>query len=532
MQNGGVKSKFKLSAKPRTVIANATVKNRKYSMKNYHTEIYEGFALYCSKNKPLGIVSPNGDRQAICNSKTLPKNLKKYLVEIEDQRFYEHGAIDIKGITRAIYQNIKSGKVVQGGSTITQQLARNVLRDNRKNVFRKIKETKIAFDIENKYSKDEILDLYFNNVFWGKKNYGLRTASLGYFLKEPENLSTKEQLALLTLLRGPNYYIKNETLLNKRCDLISEILLKKNIISSKKYNKIKKKEIKIQSNQLEVFRNTTVPFISSNIKENQRTIITSLNNDLQREVGSFINNSKYPISVIVIENGKVVSLGSSNGTDYPFTFKSNVGSTLKPFIYTFLRNNGIQSRDLFRTITTNDINWKIREVQNLNDEFLSLENALFHSNNNVFVNAVFEIGIEKTLLFLSDVTNKPTDNFVPSSILGATVNGLTLYELVMAYENYFKEYKTNPIKEECISILKNIASEKFKGEFNNSFLKTGTTNFNKERFAIVGYANKLFGFLRQENEVDDYSKEGGFVSNIMSFLRNISRKNYKWGSNE
>lgn len=501
-------------------------------MNSNKTEIYEGFALYCSKNRPLGIVSPNGDRKAICNSKTLPKSIKKYLVEIEDQRFYEHGAIDIKGITRALYQNIKAGKVVQGGSTITQQLARNLLRDNRKNVFRKIKETKIAFDIENKYSKDEILELYFNNVFWGKKNYGLRTASLGYFFKEPENLSNKEQLALLTLLRGPNYYIKNDTLLEKRCDLLIEILFERNIISSKKYNKIKKTEIKFKSNQLEVFRNTTIPFISSNIKENKKTIITTLDNVLQREVSNFINNSTYPISIIGIEDGKVVSLGSSNGTDYPFTFKSNVGSTLKPFIYTFLRNSGIQSQDLFRTTTTNTINWDIREVQNANHEFLSIEDALFQSNNNAFVNAAFDIGIEKTLLSLSEVTNKSIDNFVPSSILGATVNGLTLFELVMAYENYFKEYKTNPIKEECISILRNIALEKFKGEFNNSFLKTGTTNFNKERFAIVGYANKLFGFLRQGNEVDDYSKEGGFISNIMSFLRNISLKNYRWGANE
>ena len=142
-------------------------------MNSTSTEKYEGFALYCSKNKPLGVISPNGDRQAICNTKTIPNKFKKYLIEIEDQRFYEHGAIDLKGISRAIYQNLRAGKIVQGGSTITQQLARNILKDNRKSVFRKVKETKLAFDLENQYSKDEILDLYFNNVFWGKKNYGI-----------------------------------------------------------------------------------------------------------------------------------------------------------------------------------------------------------------------------------------------------------------------------------------------------------------------------------------------------------------------
>lgn len=502
-----------------------------YKMK-YETDKYEGFAIYCSKNSPLGVVSRNSDRQATCNSQTFPSNLKKYLVEIEDQRFYEHGAIDLKGIARALYQNMKAKKIIQGGSTITQQLARNILRDNRKNIFRKIKETKIAFALEYQYSKEEILDLYFNNVFWGKNNYGIRIASIEYFHKEPEQLSNKEQLALLTLLRGPNYYIKNDALLEKRCDILSKILHERNIISTRKYNKIKKSEIKIQSNKLEVYRNATVPFISNNIKESKRTIITTLDRELQRETTNFVNNSKYPTSIIVISDGKILSLGSSNGSDYPFIFKSNVGSTLKPFIYTILRNGGIRSQDLFRTTTTNTINWDIREVQSINCEFLSLEDALFYSNNNSFVNAVFDYGIEKTLNYLSDITNNNVINFVPSSILGATVNGLTLFELVMAYENHFKDYKTNPIKEECISIMNKIAKVKFKGEFNNSFLKTGTTNFNKERFAIVGYANKLFGFLRQGNEYDDYSKEGGFISNIMIFLRNISTKNYKWGENE
>jgi len=155
---------------------------------------------------------------------------------------------------------------------------------------------------------------------------------------------------------------------------------------------------------------------------------------------------------------------------------------------------------------------------------------LLLSNNNSFVNAAYEYGMDELLCSLSKILNKPKSNLVPSSILGATIDGLTLFELVRSYESFFCDYKTNPIKFECISILNKIAKEKFNGDFSNSFLKTGTTNFNRERFAIVGYANTLFGFLRQGNEINDYSKEGGFISSILGFLRNISRKKYNWSS--
>lgn len=497
-------------------------------MTNNKTDIYNGFALYCREKKPLGVISSNGDRQVFCNTKTLPRKFKKYLIAIEDHRFYEHGAIDLKGISRALFENIKARKVIQGGSTITQQLARNILKDNRKNVIRKIKEISLAFKLENQYSKDEILDLYFNNVFWGKKNYGLRTTSLEYFSKEPENLSTTEQIALLTFLRGPNYYLQNEVLFDKRRDLLRQTLYKRNVLSSRKIFKIKKTDIKIRNKTLEVFRNASVPFIANIINEEKHSIITTLNKDMQREATRFIACSKYPTSIVGIANGQIIAVGSTNGSDYPFTFRSNVGSTLKPFVYSFLRENGINSQDLFQTTTTNTINWDIREVQKVDKEFLSLKDALILSNNNVFVNASYKIGIEKTLSYLSEVTNKPMSNFVPSSILGATVEGLTLNELVQSYYQFFFSNKNNPIKRECLSILNEIAIEKFKGEFRNSFLKTGTTNFNKERFAIVGYANKLFGFLRQGNEVEDHSKEGGFISNILGFLRKISHKAYKW----
>jgi len=344
------------------------LKNDKaYYMTN---EIYNGFAVYCNKRRPFGVISPNGDRNAICNTRTVPKRIRKYLIEIEDKRFYEHGAVDIKGITRATLANLKAGKIVQGGSTITQQLARNQIRDNRKNIIRKIRETALAFNIERHNNKDEIIDLYLNKVFWGKKNYGIRAACLDYFKKEPENLNTKEQLILLTLLRGPNYYLNNDVVLEKRCNLLSSILLERNVINQRKFSQIKKSESKIESNLLEVFRSETVPFITKSINTKQYSIYSTLNVELQNEVTKFISNSKYPTSIIGISNGEIICVGSSNGSDYPFLYRSNVGSTLKPFIYSILRQSGYSSSSIFSTTTKNSIDWDIREAQSVSSELL------------------------------------------------------------------------------------------------------------------------------------------------------------------
>jgi len=183
---------------------------------------------------------------------------------------------------------------------------------------------------------------------------------------------------------------------------------------------------------------------------------------------------------------------------------------------------------LLPTSTNENVPWDIREVQTIKENFLSLEEALKSSNNNVFVNASYQLGIEKVQLFLANLFNSPVEKFVPASVLGAVINGISLYELVMAYHNHFLKNSNNVINSECISILKEIANEKFNNRLSNIFIKTGTTNNNKERYGIVGMGKTLFGFLRQGNELDDYSKDGNYLSSILRFLRTIKNKIYKW----
>lgn len=146
---------------------------------------------------------------------------KKFLTSIiatEDHRFYNHGAIDIISIVRSTFKNIQAKKIVQGGSTITQQLAKNLYLSNEKSFSRKFKELLLAIELEKNYSKNELLELYVNIIPFGNGYIGIKQASNGYFKKTPKNLSFNEATSLAGLPQAPHIYSldKNISLAKKR----------------------------------------------------------------------------------------------------------------------------------------------------------------------------------------------------------------------------------------------------------------------------------------------------------------------------
>ncbi|WP_091088085.1 biosynthetic peptidoglycan transglycosylase [Flavobacterium gillisiae] len=238
-----------------------------------------GYVIY-SKNKkkqvPLGVVSEEYDCKAVIEN--IPTRIKEYLVPIEDKRFFEHRGIDIKGISRALLENFKAGKIVQGGSTITQQLARNLLKDNSKTISRKVRETIKAIQIEDQYSKDEILNLYFNNVYFGKNLRGIRVAGLYYFGKETNKLSHSELLYLLTILRGPNYYVKRPEIAIERYKYISNTLYDSKLISKNRNKKNLKSKICLDNNQLKCIKEIAIPYITQTVDHKEKKINSTIDN--------------------------------------------------------------------------------------------------------------------------------------------------------------------------------------------------------------------------------------------------------------
>lgn len=139
----------------------------------------------------------------------LSKNYINAVVAVEDRRYYEHGAIDPIGIARAIWVNITNWDLREGGSTITQQVAKNVIFSQEDTIPRKLGEIIAAFDLEKNYSKDEILAIYVNTCYFGDGYYGIYDASMGYYNKEPKDLNLDEASMLAGVPNAPSAYSPN-----------------------------------------------------------------------------------------------------------------------------------------------------------------------------------------------------------------------------------------------------------------------------------------------------------------------------------
>ncbi len=140
----------------------------------------------------------------------LPETYKNAVIAVEDSRFEHHNGIDLISTARAIIGNVKDGELNQGGSTITQQLARNMYFEQDKQISRKIAEMLVALEIEKEYEKDEILELYVNAIYFGSGYYNIYDASQGYFGKKPLNLNDYECTMLAGIPQAPSVYSLDE----------------------------------------------------------------------------------------------------------------------------------------------------------------------------------------------------------------------------------------------------------------------------------------------------------------------------------
>lgn len=182
----------------------------------------ESTQIFDIKGRLLANIHGEANRSVV-KLKDVSPNLITAILAIEDDQFYDHKGVRIDTILRAALANLQEGRAAQGGSTLTQQLVKNIFLSPKKSLNRKLVEASLALEVERKFSKDQILEMYLNQVYWGHNNYGAETASQAYFKKSASQLTLAEGSLMAGLLRAPENYSPFKDL--KRCKERQKVVL-------------------------------------------------------------------------------------------------------------------------------------------------------------------------------------------------------------------------------------------------------------------------------------------------------------------
>lgn len=387
----------------------------------------------------------------------IPPRLIEALIAIEDTSFFEHGGVNPEAITRAIIKDIKARKLVEGASTLTQQLVKNMALSREKKFTRKIKEIVLAMKLENELGKEEILERYLNHVYFGHGYHGIKTAAKGYFRKELNELSLKEIAILVGLPKAPSTYDPTRHL-DLSLSRANNVLWRLNIlgwINKEEYEKSLMETPAVYDDTLtqnkapyivdEVIKEASKHF--NDVKTGGYVIETSVdlkiqdmaiealkfghNEILKRDKDANASVLNGAIVVTSPKDGDILAL--VGGVDYA---KSNYnratqsmrqpGSSFKPFIYQIALDLGYspmsKTADISRVFDTGKDQeaWKPKNYSGGFQGYITLKDALRQSRNLATINLLSEIGLDTVYKRLSELgfKNVPKDLSVALGSLG------------------------------------------------------------------------------------------------------------------
>ncbi len=386
----------------------------------------------------------------------LSTNTKNAFICAEDKRFYSHSGIDFVRVGGAIVSNLKSKSFSEGASTISQQLIKNTHLSNEKTISRKLKEFKLTKELEKKYSKAQILELYLNNIYFGNGCYGIENAANHYFSKSAEKLSLSESAMLAGTINAPSVYdIQNNTeKAIKRRNLILELMHKYGKISEEQMNLSKQEEVNLKITKLsnnnfvynEIIEEACkiLGKTENQIKNNNIKIETYFDNKLQAQISKDIvskyNNleSSPEIASIVIDNNTngIVAIVGSKKT---FMSKKQPGSAIKPIlVYSpAIEQNIISPATKILDEKVNFGGYSPENADKKEHGYVSVREALKNSYNIPAVKLLNEIGINNAQEFAKKlgIDFSEQDNNLAIA-LGGFTEGISLKTLCDAYSTY------------------------------------------------------------------------------------------------
>jgi len=363
--------------------------------------------------------------------KDIPPRVIEALVATEDTSFFEHGGINIEAIFRAFVKDVQAMKLVEGASTITQQLIKNTVLSRQKTISRKVNEAILAYMIESTLTKEQILERYFNHVYFGHGYYGIKTAALGYFKKPLNGLSLKEIAILIGLPKAPSSYdpTRHMDLALSRGNQVVNRMYTLGWISESEYTKATLEhpivyDETLTRNRAPYVVDEVLKTLSSeypDLKQGGYQIYTTIDLQLQHLAHDSLNvgyngmvarakgtnTSELNGAMVVLENNTGNVLALVGGIDYSKSSFNRAtqsqrqpGSSFKPFLYQKALDWGYsplsEIPDISRTYVNSetDEEWKPKNYENDFEGLITLKEALVHSRNLATINLLSILGLD------------------------------------------------------------------------------------------------------------------------------------------
>ena len=402
----------------------------------------------------------------------IPRYLRQALVATEDRKFYKHSGVDIKGIARAIIKDIRAGRFVEGASTITQQLAKTLFLTPRKALVRKIKEAILAFQLERRYTKNEILELYLNQVYFGSGAYGVASAAEIFFDKPVQDLDLAECALIAGMPKSPSRYspLVNKELALKRRNTVLQQMRDTGIINQAEYQLAVTEKLSLAEGK----RNPThAPYFVDYVKKYLEEILgasqlykgglsiyTTLNDKFQQAAEKAVSdgiaalqarmekNNLPPddaqaalVAIDVTSGGIRAMVGGRNFSQSPFNRATRArrqpGSAFKPIVYAdaieqgFAQNKMILDAPVAFKKAGGNGDWRPENFSKTYRGEITLRKALAISENIPAVRLIEMLGPQSVVRFARRLGIQ--SNLKPYLSLALGTSEVTLLELTAAY---------------------------------------------------------------------------------------------------
>ena len=393
--------------------------------------------------------------------KQIPPALVKAFIAIEDRRFYQHGGVDYQGIIRALVSNIIAKDVQQGGSTITQQVARIVFLDQERSILRKVKEARLAQKLEQKINKEQVLERYLNLVYLGSGAYGVADAAWVYFSKEVDKLSLAEMATIAGLPPAPSEYspLVNPEIARERRNIVLQRMLEEGFITAEEASVAKATPLTIKASPPKRL-SLEAPYFTSYVQQQLPkfvapeviemgglTVKTTLNLAWQKHAEKVIKNAvendgagqgfeQAALVAIDPRNGEVKAMVGGNDFEKSHFNRTTQaqrqpGSTFKTFVYTTAIAAGKSPYDSYADEPIKVDGYQPQNYGKKYRGWVSLADALSSSVNIVAVKVLIDVGFQPTIKMAKDMGIKSELKPFYSLALGGTE--VNLLELTNAY---------------------------------------------------------------------------------------------------